>query len=251
MNLYFRLLSYVLPYWRNVIISILAMLVVSVGNLVPTWVSGRIIIDKVIVQGDLRRLHWILLFLLGIYLVKSIGVMISEWLSHEIAEKIIYDIRTQVYSHLQKLSFRFHKDNSTGDLMTRTVNDIDAMRDMLAHSAHAIVVQTLTFIGIAILLFIMNWRLAVLTLFPLPILGYLIFQFGVRLRSISRDVRAKLSDVNARLQDNLSGITEIKTFARETYEERRFVGICADYRNSIIRGVRLWSYMSPAVRPRY
>ena len=248
MNLYLRLLSYVLPYWKSVIISILAMLVVSVGNLVPTWVSGRIVIDRVIVQGDLRQLHWILLFLIGIYLAKSIGVMISEWLSHEIAEKVIYDIRTQVYSHLQKLSFRFHKDNSTGDLMTRTVDDIDAMRDMLAHSAHAIIVQTLTFIGITILLFVMNWRLAMLTLFPLPILGYLIFQFGVRLRSISRDVRAKLSDINARLQDNLSGIIEIKTFARESYEERRFVKICADYRNSIIRGVRLWAYMSPAVQ---
>nr|MCS5611354.1 ABC transporter transmembrane domain-containing protein [Candidatus Poribacteria bacterium] len=204
MNLYLRLLSYVFPYWKSVIICILAMLVVSVGNLVPTWISGRIVIDKVIVQGDLRQLHWILLFLLGTYLVKSIGVMISEWLSHEIAEKVIYDIRTEVYSHLQKLSFRFHKDNSTGDLMTRTVNDIDAMRDMLAHSAHAIIVQTLTFTGITILLFVMNWSLATLTLFPLPILGCLIFQFGVRLRSISRDVRAKLSGVNARLQDNLS-----------------------------------------------
>ena len=162
MNLYLRLLSYVLPYWRSVIICVLAMLVVSVGNLVPTWISGRIVIDKVIVQGDLRQLHWILLFLLGTYLVKSIGVMISEWLSHEIAEKVIYDIRTEVYSHLQKLSFRFHKDNSTGDLMTRTVNDIDAMRDMLAHSAHAIIVQTLTFTGIAILLFFMNWSLSLI-----------------------------------------------------------------------------------------
>ena len=115
MNLYLRLLSYVKPYWKSTAVSLIAMLVVSVGNLVPTWIGGRIVIDEIIVQRDISRLHWIALLLLGIYFVKSIGVMLAEWLSHEIAEKIIYDMRTQIYSHLQKLSFRFHKDSTTGD----------------------------------------------------------------------------------------------------------------------------------------
>ncbi len=248
MNLYFRLLSYVKPYWKSMVVSLIAMLVVSVGNLVPTWIGGRIVIDQVIVQRDISRLHWVALMLLGIYLIKSVGVMLAEWLSHEIAEKIIYDMRTQIYSHLQKLSFRFHKDSSTGDLMSRVVNDIDAMRDMLAHSGHAMIVQTLTFVGIAILLFVMNWRMAMLTLFPLPIAGILIFRFGVKLRIISRDVRAKLADVNARLQDNLSGIFEIQAFAREPHEDRRFTVQCTDYRNAIIRGVRLWARLNPVVQ---
>ena len=138
MNLYLRLLSYVKPYWKSTVVSLIAMLIVSIGNLVPTWISGRIVIDEVIVQRDISRLHWIALLLLGIYLIKSIAVMLAEWLSHEIAEKIIYDMRTQIYSHLQKLSFRFHKDSTTGDLMSRVVNDIDAMRDMLAHTIHII-----------------------------------------------------------------------------------------------------------------
>ena len=73
MNLYLRLLSYVKPYWKSTVISLIAMLVVSVGNLVPTWIGGRIVIDEIIVQRDISRLHWIALLLLGIYLVKSIG----------------------------------------------------------------------------------------------------------------------------------------------------------------------------------
>ena len=248
MNLYWRLLSYVKPYWKSMTVSIVAMLIVTVGNLLPTWIGGIIVIDRVIVQRDLSGLHKVALLLLGIHVVKSLGVMVAEWLSHEIAEKIIYDMRTQLYTHLQKLSFRFHKDNSTGNLMSHVVNDIDAMRDMLAHTAHTIIVQSLTFIGIGIVLTLMNWKLACLTLLPMPILGFLIFRFGNKLRLISREVRAKLADVNARLQDNLSGIFEIKAFAREPYEERRFVSQCADYRNAIIRGVRLWARLSPTVQ---
>ena len=248
MNLYIRLLSYVKPYWKSTVVTLIAMLVVSVGNLVPTWIAGRIIIDEIIVQRDIGRLHWIVLLLLGIYFVKSVGVMLAEWLSHEIAEKIIYDMRTQIYSHLQKLSFRFHKDSTTGDLMSRVVNDIDAMRDMLAHTIHIFAVQALTFIGIAFILCAMNLKMAVLTLVPILILGPLIVHFGIKLRLISRDVRAELAEVNARLQDNLSGIFEIQAFAREPYEEKRFIARCADYRNSIIRGVRLWARLNPAVQ---
>ena len=248
MNLYLRLLSYVKPYWKSTAVSLIAMLVVSVGNLVPTWIAGRIVIDGVIVQRDISRLHWIALLLLGVFFVKSIGVMLAEWLSHEIAEKIIYDMRTQIYSHLQKLSFRFHKDSTTGDLMSRVVNDIDAMRDMLAHTVHIATVQALTFIGIAVVLCAMNFKMACLTIVPILILGPLIVHFGIKLRLISRDVRAELAEINARLQDNLSGIFEIQAFARERYEEKRFIARCADYRNSIIRGVRLWARLNPAVQ---
>ena len=248
MKLYLRLLSYVKPYWKSTVVSLIAMLVVSAGHLAPTWIGGRIVIDGVIVQRDISRLHWIALLLIGIFVIKSIGVMVAEWLSHEIAEKIIYDMRTQIYSHLQKLSFRFHKGSTTGDLMSRVVNDIDAMRDMLAHTIHIITVQTLTFTGIAIILCSMNLTLASITLVPVLILGPLIVHFGIKLRHISRDVRAELAEVNARLQDNLSGIFEIQAFAREPYEEKRFINRCADYRNSIIRGVRLWARLNPAVQ---
>ncbi len=248
MNLYLRLLGYVKPYWKSTAVSLIAMLIVSAGHLAPTWIGGRIVIDGVIVQRDISRLHWIALLLIGIFVIKSIGVMVAEWLSHEIAEKIIYDMRTQIYSHLQKLSFRFHKGSTTGDLMSRVVNDIDAMRDMLAHTVHIVTVQTLTFTGIAIILCFMNLTLASITLVPVLILGPLIVHFGIKLRHISRDVRAELAEVNARLQDNLSGIFEIQAFAREPYEEKRFIARCADYRNSIIRGVRLWARLNPAVQ---
>ena len=157
-------------------------------------------------------------------------------------------MRTQIYSHLQKLSFRFHKDSTTGDLMSRVVNDIDAMRDMLAHTVHIAIVQALTFIGIAVVLCTMNFKMACLTIVPILILGPLIVHFGIKLRLISRDVRAELAEVNARLQDNLSGIFEIQAFAREPYEEKRFIAQCADYRNAIIRGVRLWARLNPAVQ---
>ena len=248
MYLFFRLLRYVIPYWKIVVISLASMLIVSVGNLIPTWVGGIVVIDQVITERDLSGLHWACLILLGVYLIKSVGMVFSEWLTHEIAERVIYDMRTQIYTHLQKLSFRFHKDSSTGDLMSRVVNDIDAMRDMLAHTATVIIVQVLTFFGIAVVLSQLNWQLASLTFFPLPIVAIFLFHFGVKIRVIYRQVRARLADVNARLQDNLSGIFEIQAFARERYEEKRFSAQCAGYRDWMIRSIRLWTRVSPTVQ---
>ena len=144
MNLYLRLLGYIRPYWVSFAITLVAMFVVSVGNLIPTIIGGSVI-DQIVAHGDVSQLHWAALILIGIHLIKSIGMMIAEWLSHEIAEHIIFDMRTQTYSHLQKLSYRFHKDNSTGELMSRVVNDIDALRDMLAHSPNMLFVNLLTF----------------------------------------------------------------------------------------------------------
>ena len=247
MNLYLRLLGYIRPYWVSFAITLVAMFVVSVGNLIPTIIGGGVI-DQIVAHGDVSQLHWAALILIGIHLIKSIGMMIAEWLSHEIAEHIIFDMRTQTYSHLQKLSYRFHKDNSTGELMSRVVNDIDALRDMLAHSPNMLFVNLLTFVGIGVVLFSKNWQLALVAMVPIPFIGLVMVKFGVKLRRIYDDVRAKLGDVNARLQDNLSGIFEIKSFAREPYEASRFTGECTDYRTSIIRGIRLWMRVSPTVQ---
>ena len=248
MKLYIRLLDYIRPYWISFAISLAAMSIVSVGNLIPTIIAGRVFIDQIIAHRDISRLHWAALILIGIHLIKGVGMMIAEWLSHEIAEHIIFDMRTQTYTHLQKLSYRFHKDNSTGELMSRVVNDIDALRDMLAHSPNMLVVNLLTFIGIGIFLFKENWQLALVAIVPVPFIGFVMVKFGVQLRRIYDDVRAKLGDVNARLQDNLSGIFEIKSFAREPHETERFRGQCTDYRASIIRGIRLWMRVSPTVQ---
>ena len=248
MNLYLRLLGYIRPYWASFALSLVAMTIVSVGNLIPTIIAGRVFIDQIIAHRDISRLHWVALILIGVHLIKGIAIMIAEWLSHEIAEHIIFDMRTQIYTHLQKLSYRFHKDNSTGELMSRVVNDIDALRDMLAHSPNMFVVNLLTFVGIGIFLFGENWQLALVAIVPVPFIGFVMVRFGVKLRRIYDDVRAKLGDVNARLQDNLSGIFEIKSFAREPYEAERFTGQCTDYRASIIRGIRLWMRVSPTVQ---
>ena len=248
MNLYLRLLSYIRPYWTSFALSLAAMFVVSVGNLIPTIIGGRVVIDQILVDRNVSRLHWVVIILIGVHLVKSIAIMIAEWLSHEIAEHIIFDMRTQIYTHLQKLSYRFHKDNSTGELMSRVVNDIDALRDMLAHSPNMIVVNLFTFIGIGIFLFGENWQLALVAIVPVPFIGLIMVRFGLKLRRIYDDVRAKLGDVNSRLQDNLSGIFEIQSFAREPYEALRFTGQCSDYRASIIRGIRLWMRVSPTVQ---
>lgn len=116
------------------------MLVVSIGNLIPAIIGGGVI-DQIVAHENVSHLHRTALVLIGIHLIKSVAMMVSEWLSHEIAEYVIFDMRTRTYTHLQKLSYRFHKGNSTEDLMSRVVNDINALRDTLVHSLNMLFVN--------------------------------------------------------------------------------------------------------------
>ncbi len=242
-----RLFSYLIPFWKGVSFAAVCMLAVAWMNLVPPWLT-KVIIDDVFATGDWGMLHTIALVLIVSYTVKYVAMYWQHQISHVVAEKVVLRIRTQLYEHLQTMSIRFFRERQTGEIMSRVVNDTEALRDMIAHTANVFVTQTLTFLGIAVILFAIHPKLACLTLLPVPIMLLLTIRFNNRIRRVNRRIREQLAAINARLQDNVSGIPIIQLFTREHHEARTFRDENTDYMNGVVEGVTLWSRYGPLMQ---
>ena len=242
-----RLFSYLIPFWRGITFAAVCMLAVAWMNLVPPWLT-KVIIDDVFATSDWGMLHTIALVLIVSYAVKYVAMYWQHQISHVVAEKVVLRIRTQLYEHLQTMSNRFFRERQTGEIMSRVVNDTEALRDMIAHTANVFVTQTLTFLGIAVILFAIHPTLACLTLLPVPIMVLLTIRFNNRIRRINRRIREQLAAINARLQDNVSGIPIIQLFTREHQEAQTFRDENTDYMNGVVEGVTLWSRYGPLMQ---
>ena len=242
-----RLFSYLIPFWKGITFAAVCMLAVAWMNLVPPWLT-KVIIDDVFATSDWGMLHTIALVLIVSYAVKYVAMYWQHQISHVVAEKVVLRIRTQLYEHLQTMSNRFFRERQTGEIMSRVVNDTEALRDMIAHTANVFVTQTLTFLGIAVILFAIHPTLACLTLLPVPIMVLLTIRFNNRIRRINRRIREQLAAINARLQDNVSGIPIIQLFTREHQEAQTFRDENTDYMNGVVEGVTLWSRYGPLMQ---
>ena len=242
-----RLIRFARPYWKWLGWATLCMLGTASLNLIPPWLTKEVI-DDVIQAGHWEQLPLLAAILFGVYLVRAVTNTGESYWSHIVSEKLIHDLRVRVYTHLQRLTTRFYRDERTGELMSRVVNDIDSLRDMFAHSGHSVITQGITVVGITVLLFVMHVKLALLTLLPIPLMVLLTWWASRRVRGLYRVAKEKLATLNARLNDNLSGMEVIRSFAREPEEQERFRQASAEYQGAMIRGVLVWAWLSPLLQ---
>jgi ABC-type multidrug transport system fused ATPase/permease subunit len=132
--------------------------------------------------------------------------------------------------------------------MSRVTNDLSALEHFVTHGSALTAVDLVRLIGGSIILFILDWRLAALVLIPVPILAVALRHYNTKIRPVYRSVRARLGDINAKLQDNLSGIRVIQAFAREEMERQRFTTESERYYRARVKGIRYWSVFFPAIR---
>lgn len=172
---------------------------------------------------------------------------IYRYYSHAAAWKLVADMRVRVYDHLQKLSLRFYHDKQTGQLMSRTINDTATFETLIAHSIPDVVTNFLVLVGITVILFILNPILALLTLVPIPFLAYATIIFTRKILPNFRQAQKTVGELNAVLQDNLSGIREIQVFNQEIRETKRIKKHAYSYAEAIIRALRLSAIFHPTV----
>jgi subfamily B ATP-binding cassette protein MsbA len=218
----------------------------TVLELVPPLVQ-RTIVDEVIGGRDLRRLGGLVAALVVVYALRQLVRSVDLYLRHSLGERFILDLRVHVYAYLQRLSLSFFERTSTGELMSRVTNDVNALEQFVTHGAALTVVDLLRLVGAAVVLFVLEWRLALLVLLPVPVLAVALRYFNVRIRPIYRRVRDRLGDINARLQDSLSGIQVIQAFGQEERELERFAVESENYYLARVRGIRYWSTFFPAM----
>ncbi len=241
---------FVKPYRWLVVLATLSMIVVTAMNMLAPWLIRyfiRIVTEEPRGQIDIDTIGVLALSALIVYIVRAVSQFGADYISHHAAWSILDDIRSYLYGHMQKLSLRYFQDRQTGELMSRVINDTNKFEQLLAHAIPTIVVNGLMLISVTVILFSMNATLALYTLIPMPLLGWMVLKFSKLSRPMFRQAQARIADVNSVLQDNFTGIKEIKAFTKEKYEKARTGEKLSAYTEAILRALRLSNAFHPSI----
>ncbi len=242
-----RLFGYLLPYWKTLLVSSVLLIARAGAELIPPLFQ-RAIVDQVIGASDLARLGTLIILLVAVYGCQQLINAADMFIRHALGERFILDLRVRIYDYLQRLSLSFFERTSTGELMSRVTNDVNVLENFVTHGSALTIVDLLRLVGGAIVLFVLDAHLALLVLLPVPILALSLRYFNTRIRPVYRNVRARLGDINARLQDSLSGIRVIQAFVKEEQQLARFTTDSESYYEARVQGIRYWATFFPAMR---
>ncbi|MFO8037623.1 MAG: ABC transporter ATP-binding protein [Anaerolineales bacterium] len=242
-----RLLKNVRPYWQTLVFVSILLLIKTVLSLLPPLVQKQVI-DQVIGEGNLEPLLGLIALLIAVHALTRIADFGDLYLRHVVGEKFIFDLRVRLYHHLQQLSLSFFESSSTGELMSRVTNDVNVMERFVTHGVALTLADLLRLVGASAVLLVLDWKLALVMLTPLPLLAGGLWVFNHRARPIYRRVRDRLGDINASLQDKLTGIRVVKAFEQEEAELRSFRQVSQDYLQERVHAIRTWSLFFPAFR---
>lgn len=201
--------------------AILATLGLTVVNLATPRVLSAL--TGVVETGTISIpvIRTLALILLGLYLLRVLFRFLSNYLAHKAAWYLVGDLRGRMYDRLQSFDLGFFHDKQTGDLMSRVVNDTRDFELLYAHIIPELITNLVTFTGVLVILLSINWRLALVTCFPIPLILVSGVFFAKKVRPFFKTSQKCMGELNARLQDNLSGIHEIQSFCQEEYESGR------------------------------
>ena len=247
MHILKRLFAFLTPYWKTLVISSVLLLGRAGAELIPPLFQ-RQIVDEVVEASDLSRLGTLIGLLIAVYALQQLINAADMYIRHALGERFILDLRIRIYEYLQKLSLSFFERTSTGELMSRVTNDVNVLESFVTHGSALTMVDLLRLVGGAVILFVLDARLALMVLLPVPILAVSLRYFNTRIRPVYRRVRARLGDINAQLQDSLSGIRVIQAFVQEEQALARFTVESESYYQARVQGIRYWATFFPAMR---
>ena len=244
-----RLVKYARSYWYLLVISAISTITITVLNLIgPRLITKLIdILSNDLDKGSIVLIRNLALILAGTYLMRVLFRFLNNYLSHKAAWNLVADMRVRVYDHLQKLSLRYYQDKQTGQLMSRTTNDTATFEMLIAHVVPELFANALIIIGVSVILFSMNVSLALLTLIPIPFLLLGSWIFIKKVRPNFRIAQGNLAELNATLQDNISGMKEIQVFNQQPKEKARIRKDAQNYTSSILHALKLSAIFHPTV----
>ncbi len=241
-----RLLKYVKPYKKYLIFGILMNIVVAgLGPLRPVLI--KIAVDKSIANKDLHSLTIITIILFSTLVLQAIIQYVLTYFTQLMGQKIIYDLRVEVFSHVQKLALKFFDKTPIGRIVTRVTNDIEALNELFASGIVMVFSDIFIIVWIFIFMFSMSFNLALITIAVLPILIYATFLFRKKVRDAYRDVRFYLARLNSYMQEHITGISIIQLFNKQKSEISNFKNINADHKKANIDSIFYYAVFFPTV----
>ena len=254
-RVFFRLVGLLRPYWGMIALGMGFLLLSVPGELFPALV-WKYVTDDLILKNPhptpvlpalfslggriAEPMHLLVSSLVWLFLIYESGELfgtLSTNLMNRVAQKFIFTFRNRVYDKLQSQSLGYLQRQRLGDLISRAMGDVDELQSFIVNSIDQIIGEGILWAATVVLVFLMDWRVASVSLFPLIIVYFLLRFFNARIKTIYTAARERLGDVTTRLQENLSGVVVIKIFGREKQEAERFYAATQGYYGQQIRAI--------------
>lgn len=249
MKMLWKLTKEAARYKGLYILAILSTLGLTIVNLTAPKVLSAMtgVVEGKMDESALEVITQFALTLLLLYLLRILFRFLSNYLAHKAAWHLVGDLRIRLYNKLQSLDLGFFHDKQTGDLMSRVVNDTRDFELLYAHMIPDIITNLVTFIGVLVILLTINWKLALITCCPIPLILLSGVIFAKIVRPFFRASQKCMGELNAQLQDSLSGLHEIQSFGQESYESKKLNKKNFEQVAAMLRALRASAIFHPCV----
>lgn len=235
---YFRLLSYCKPYAGRLAPAVGCMVLSAIFGIIPPWLLKEVV-DDVLTVGDAVMLNVLSIGLLVLYALKAVFAYGHIYLMTWVTQKVIIDIRLELYDKTQRLSLRVLYKRRMGEFLSRITNDVTTLQNILASSVVDLVTQFVTIVGILGFLFFLNWKLMLLAFIILPVAVLVIHRASTKLRRVGTEIQEQLAQLSGIAQEALSSIRIVRSFATEELEFGRFDAQSKKHFKALIRGTQV------------
>ena len=244
--LFKRVLVHLKPYSSLVALAILLLLAVSVLNLAGPYLT-KVVIDDHIKAGDLKGLDVIAAVYLSVLVFSFIFQFCQTYLMQVIGQRVMFDLRSKVFAHLHKMSFSYFDRNPIGRMITRVVNDVEVLNEMLTSGLILVFSDLFTLFGIFCVMFYLDWRLTLVVCIVFPFLATATRMYRVRARDALRRNRIHVSELNSYLEENISGVDTVQCFNREAKNYKKFSSINGERLKEDLRTVNYNAFYMPSI----
>ncbi len=227
------------PYKGRAALAVLSLLAAAATGLAPPYLA-KLAIDRGIMRGDAHLLVIIVIVFLAVGLVNWATGYAESYYTGWVGERVLADLRRKLFAHLQRLSLGFYERNRTGVIVSRMTNDIEALDQLVTQGVSTLIQSTLMLVGSAVILFVLDWRLALATLTVLPLMLGATTVFRFYSTRAYRAVRERIGNVTGTLAEDIGGMRVVQAYTRERERERNFAALNESYREANYRTV-VWN----------
>lgn len=243
---YFRLLSYIKPYKRRLVEALVCIVVAAAANLYLPWVI-KDMIDKVLAARDMDMLNLICVGIVVIFFIRGIFYYGQGYLVSYIGQRVIVDVRDVLFRKIQRLPIAFFDQRQTGEIMSYISNDVAALQSALVERMVEMLTESAIFVGSLVMMVLLDWKLSILTLITVPLVGLAMDIFGKKVRSAGSVIQERMSDITALMQESISSERVVKSFVREECEIDRFHEQNELNFRAVMKDAQLSSLLTPTV----
>lgn len=237
---------FVKPYRWRMVFAVFCMIVAAAAYLVVPWLIKNVV-DEVLQAKAMWMLNLIVGAILIVFLLRGFATYGQTYNMSYIGQRVIIDIREALFKHLQRMSLSYFDRRKTGVIMSNLTNDVGALQSAIVENLVSMVTESVTLIGSFVSMLLIDWKLTLVTLITVPMVLGIINIFGKRLRLAGHDVQGRTADITSLLQETLSGIRVVKSFAHEDHEIKRFTTENENNFRAVMRATKLTSLLSPLV----